>query len=164
MNDETPNTPAPDDVMTRIGHGIELNQRGEKYRAHALFMDLWSQIGPDGDAMHRCALAHSMADTCDDPQEELRWDLEALRAADSITDERASAAGMAGPVAAFYPSLHLNLGEVHRELGDLDAARRHLDLGRRAITALPDNGYGRMITAGLDALSQRLDLAEGLTT
>ncbi|NAZ74330.1 tetratricopeptide repeat protein [Kineococcus sp. T13] len=164
MSDETPNVAAPDDVMTRIGRGIELNQRGEKARAHALFTDLWSQIGPDGDAVHRCALAHSMADTCDDPHEELRWDLEALRAADSVTDEHASAAGMAGPVAAFYPSLHLNLGEVHRKLGDLDAARRHLDLGGRAVSTLPDDDYGQMITAGLDALRQRLDSGEQPTS
>ncbi|WP_432536204.1 hypothetical protein [Kineococcus arenarius] len=164
MSDETPTATAPDAVMARIGQGIEMTQRGERERARNLFTEVWAEVGPDGDAMHRCALAHSMADTHDDPQEELRWDLEALRAADSLSDERAAAAGITSPVAAFYPSLHLNLGEVHRKLGDLDAARHHLDLGRRAITALPDNGYGRMINAGLDALGQRIDLLEQTNT
>ena len=142
MSEETTAATPTDEVIARISRGIEMAQRGEREQARALFTELWSQIGSDGDAMHRCALAHSMADTHDDPHEELRWDLEALRAADALTDERAAAAGMAGPVAAFYPSLHLNLGEVYRTLGNLDAARHHLGLGRRGVTALPDEGYG----------------------
>lgn len=124
--------------------------------AHAV-AEVWAQIGPDGDALHRCSRAHWMADTQDDPREELRWDLEALRAADSLTDERAAAAGVTSPVAAFYPSLHLNLGAAYRKLGHLSAGRHHLALGQQAVSALPDNGYAQMITAGLDALAQRLD-------
>ena len=54
---------------------------------------------------------------------------------------------------------HLNLGEAYRKLGDLSAARRHLDLGQQAVTALPDNGYAQMITGGLNGLAQRLDTA-----
>ncbi len=145
--------------MTHIGRGIEMTQRGEREEARALFTEVWAQIGPDGDALHRCSLAHWMADTQDDPREELRWDLEALRAADSLTDERAAAAGVTSPVAAFYPSLHLNLGEVYRKLDDLSAARHHLKLAQQAVTALPDDGYAQMITGGLNALAERLDTA-----
>jgi hypothetical protein len=97
-----------------------------------------------------------MADVQDDPREELAWDLRALAAADSVTDERAAAAGAKGPVAAFYPSLHLNLGEDHRKLGDAAAARHHLELGRAAASALRDDGYGAMVRSGLDGLAQRL--------
>jgi len=101
-----------------------------------------------------------MADVQDDPWQELRWDLEALRAADRLTGERAAAAGVPASVAAFYPSLHLNLGEVYRKLGDLDLARHHCRRGSDAVDALPDDGYGRMITGALSALSQRLGLGE----
>jgi hypothetical protein len=55
-----------------------------------------------------------------------------------------------------YPSLHLNLGEDYRKLGDLAKARRHLTLGRRASWALGDDGYSRMIKGALDALALRL--------
>lgn len=148
--------PAPDLTMTRIGHGIELSQRGERDEARRLFGEIWVEIGAGGDPFHRCALAHSMADVQDDPRDELTWDLRALEAADLLTDERAAAAGVAGSVAAFYPSLHLNLGEVYRKLGDLPAARRHLDLGLATTQALGDDGYSTMIRRGLHALAGRL--------
>lgn len=78
------------------------------------------------------------------------------RAGEALTDARAAAAGATGPVAAFYPSLHLNLGEDYRKVGDPQAARRHLDLGLAAAAALPDDGYGAMIRGGLEGLAQRL--------
>lgn len=115
---------APEEVMQRISEGIELSQRGEREQARALFTELWKQVGDDGDVLHRCALAHSMADVQDDVHEELAWDLLALRDAESVTDERVAAAGIPSPVAGFYPSLHLNLGEAYRKLGDLAASQR----------------------------------------
>ncbi|MGV9772710.1 hypothetical protein [Streptosporangium sp. NPDC003464] len=146
----------PDAIMTEIGRGIELNQSGRREEARRLFSGLWEEIGATGDPLHRCALAHSMADAQDDPHEELVWDLRALEAADLVTDERARQAGATGPVAGFYPSLHLNLGEVYRKLGDLDRARDHLDRGRASVSALGDDGYGQMIKGGLDRLADRL--------
>ncbi len=146
----------PDAVMTRIGHAVELGQRGDRQDARQLFAELEAQIGPDGDALHRVALAHAMADVQDDPRDELAWDLRALQAADAVTDERAAQAGVAGPVAGFYPSLHLNLGEDYRKLGDLPAARRHLELGQVAAAVLGDDGYSKMIRGGLERLAARL--------
>jgi hypothetical protein len=147
----------PDATMTRIGKGIELNQHGEGGAARAVFAQIWSDIGEEsGDPFHRCALAHSMADVQDDVHDELVWDLRALEAADLITDKRAAQAGVTSPVAGFYPSLHLNLGECYRKLGDLDRARDQLQRGQAAVVALGDNGYGQMIKRGLDRLDERL--------
>ncbi len=145
----------PDEIMIMIGRGIALREQGEPAAARALFADLWRQIGADGDPLHRCALAHSMADVQPDPADEVWWDLRALEAADQITDERARRAG-SGPVSSFYPSLHLNLGEAYRKLGDPRSAERHLRRGLDCVRALPDDGYGRMITRGLAGLSDRL--------
>lgn len=104
-----------------------------------------------------CALAHSMADVQDDVHQELRWDLLALAAADGLTDEGAARAGVASPVAGFYPSLHLNLGECYRKLGETDEARGHLAKGLAAVEHLGDDGYGQTIKDALVALSERLD-------
>lgn len=143
--------------MGRIGQGIALSQRGERHVARQLFAEVWRDIGGEsGDPLHRCAVAHSMADVRDDVHEELAWDLKALEAADLITDERAARAGVASPVAGFYPSLHLNLGECYRKLGDLDRAREHLERGRASVAALGDDGYSQMINGGLDRLGERL--------
>lgn len=116
--------------MTKVGEGIELLHQGERAAARALFAQLGTPIEEGGDALHRRALAHWMADAQDDPREELAWDLRALEAAGSISEERAQQAGVAGTVSGFYPSLHLNLGEVYRKLGDQQKAAEHLPLGR----------------------------------
>ncbi|GLW09087.1 hypothetical protein Misp01_42160 [Microtetraspora sp. NBRC 13810] len=149
----------PDEIMLRIGKGVELGQRGDRDDARRLFSALWDEIGATGDPLHRCALAHSMADVQDDPRDELLWDTRALEAADSITDERARQAGVESSVAGFYPSLHLNIAEAHRKLGDLDSARDHLERGLAAVDALGDDGYGRMIKDALDRLAARLTSA-----
>ncbi|HEY5474345.1 MAG TPA: hypothetical protein VIK32_14290, partial [Candidatus Limnocylindrales bacterium] len=68
------------------------------------------------------------------------------------------------PVAGFYPSLHLNLGECYRKnlgecyrkLGDLDRAREQLERGQAAAGSLGDDGDGQMIKGGLDRLGERL--------
>ncbi|WP_237285666.1 hypothetical protein [Streptomyces niveus] len=149
-------TQQPDPVMAEIGRGMELGQRGERAAARRVFAGVWDRLGADGDPFHICALAHSMADVQDDPREELVWDLRALEAADLVSDERARLAGVASPVAAFYPSLHLNLGDVYRRLGDLDRARDHLARGQDAVGTLGGDGYGQLIKGGLDRLAERL--------
>lgn len=147
----------PDATMTRIGEGIELSQRGEREAARRLYAAVWSDIGGEsGDPLHRCAVAHSMADVQDDVNNELVWDLRALAAADVLTDDRAARAAITSPVVAFYPSLHLNLAECYRKLGELDRAREHLRRGRAVVSTLPDDRYGRMIKGALDRLADRL--------
>jgi len=146
----------PDHVMERIGAAMALGHAGDQTGARAAFEAIWAELGPDGDPFHRVAVAHSMADVQDDVHEELRWDLLALEAADELTDERVHAGGVTGPVAAFYPSLHLNLGEAYRKLRRLDLADDHAAAGLAATAALPDDGYGRMIRGGLDALVERI--------
>lgn len=150
----------PDPVMACIGEALALGQQGRRAEAREAFAVIWADV-EGGDPLHRLTLAHHMADVQDDAAEELAWDLRALAAAEEITDARAAAAGATGTVAAFYPSLHLNLGEDYRRLGDLPAARRHLDLGSRAAGALDDDGYGSMIKAGLAGLAERLEGRSG---
>ncbi|MHB1474201.1 MAG: tetratricopeptide repeat protein [Dermatophilaceae bacterium] len=147
----------PDATMTRIGKGLELSQQGEREAARAVFAQVWSDMGGEGgDPFHRCALAHSMADVQEDVHDELLWDLRALEAAHLITDERAAQTGVTSPVAGLYPSLHLNLGECYRKLGNLDLAREHFRRGQTAVGALGDDGYGHMIKGGLDRQGEQL--------
>src|SRR3954451_15095245 len=148
--------PAPDPTMARVAEAMELGQQGRPAEARELFARIWADLGPDSDPLHRVAVAHAMADLQDDPHEELAWDLRALEAVAGVSDERAAAAGVTGPVAAFYPSLHLNLGEDYRKVGDVGSARPHLELGLAAAGSLPDDGYGAMIRGGLEGLAERL--------
>ena len=59
--------------------------------------------------------------------------------------------------AGLYPSLHLNLGDCYRRLGDLDRAREHLELARAGMGALGDDAYGDLIRRGLDLLTRQLE-------
>lgn len=99
---------ADDPVMTRIGQIAMLQHAGDREEAQQRFAALWEEIGPHADPLHRCTLAHYMADTQQDPAEELRWDLLALEAADGLTDGSAAPAHTAPAVRGFY-----QIGRAH---------------------------------------------------
>ncbi|CAM5239546.1 hypothetical protein NEH83_04105 [Streptomyces sp. JUS-F4] len=173
-----------DAVMTRIGQAIMLLHGGDREEARNRFGALWSELGADGDALHRCTLAHYMADTQDDPGDELAWDLRALTAAEGLRAAEAGGAGTGtaegagasdvpggaegadgGPVAehpdipavrAFYPSLHLNLAADYLKLQRPESARIHLQRARAAAESLADDGYGGGVRAAIDRLELRM--------
>ncbi|MFC4536951.1 hypothetical protein [Sphaerisporangium dianthi] len=147
-----------DSTLTRIGQAVDLHHgQGQRDAARDLFAQIWDDIGGEqGEPLHVCVLAHSMADVQDDVHQELLWDLRALAAADRVTDDHVAQAGVTLPVAGLYPSLHLNLSECYRKLGDLDRAREHLQQARAGMGALGDDEYGRLIKGGLERLSEQL--------
>ncbi|MGW1939447.1 hypothetical protein [Streptomyces goshikiensis] len=73
-----------DAVMTRIGQAVILLHAGDREEARNRLGEIWAEIGAEGDSLHRCTLAHYMADAQDDPADELAWDLRALTAADGL--------------------------------------------------------------------------------
>ncbi len=152
-----------DPTLVRIGEAAQLHHgQGEREAAQQMFTQIWDEIGREqGDPLHVCVLAHSMADVQDDVHQELLWDQRALAAADELTEERVAQAGVMLPVAGLYPSLHLNLCECYRKLGDLDRAREHLQLAQNRIGALKDDGYGQLIRGGLDRMAQQLASGQG---
>jgi hypothetical protein len=139
---------AADAVLTRIGQVVMLHHAGDREEARRRLLDLWAEIGEHGEPLHRCTLAHYLADTQDDPCDELAWDLRALSAA----DEAEGAAGLRG----FYPSLHLNLAADYVKLGRTEAARSHLHRARGTAAALGDDGYGDGVRAAISRLELRL--------
>lgn len=141
--------------MTRLDTAIAAAQSGDRAAARRLLTGIWSDVGPDGDPFHRCALAHAMADVQDDPSDELWWDLHALEAAKLLTDERVRAGGVAGSAAGFVTSLHLNLADVYCRLGEVEAAAEHVRLGRSPLRHLAADGYRDMIEAALAGVSDR---------
>ncbi|GGM26987.1 hypothetical protein ACFFX1_16240 [Dactylosporangium sucinum] len=147
-----------DPTLVRIGEGVQLHHgQGQRAAARQVFAEIWEEIGGEhGDPLHVCVLAHSMADVQDDVHQELVWDQRALTAADLLTDDRVAQAGVTLSVAGLYPSLHLNLAECYRRLGDLGRAREHLRQARAGIGALGDDGYGQLIKNGLERLAQQL--------
>jgi hypothetical protein len=140
---------APDPIMDAIGRAVMQGQNGDTAAAREAMLELWTRIGVTGDPLHRCTLAHSMADLYEDAAQALAWDVRALDAADAATDERVQAhhAGLA--IAGFYPSLHLNLADDYRRLGSFEAAQTHIDAAEQAAPALPEGPYGGLIRSAI---------------
>ncbi|WP_045748483.1 hypothetical protein [Actinoplanes rectilineatus] len=147
-----------DPTLTRIGEAVALHHgQGRRDDARQLFTQIWTEIGGDrGDPLHVCVLAHAMADVQDGVHDELLWDLRALTAAGALTEDDVARAGVPLTVAGLYPSLHLNLADCYRRLGDLTTAREHLASARDGIGALGDDDYGRLIRTGLERMTEQL--------
>ncbi|MET9691420.1 hypothetical protein ABZY81_23585 [Streptomyces sp. NPDC006514] len=159
-----------DAVMTRIGQAVILLHAGDREEARNRLGEIWSEIGEEGDSLHRCTLAHYMADAQDDPADELAWDLRALTAAaDLPADLPGDQSGTRPPrdgrparwephpeLRVFYPSLHLNLAADYVKLHRPEAARVHLARARAATGALADDGYGNGVRAAIARLERRL--------
>ncbi|MGK5632944.1 hypothetical protein [Streptomyces sp. URMC 123] len=145
-----------DAVMTRIGQAVMLHRAGDREEARNRLAALWAELGEDGDPLHRCTLAHYLADLQDDPDDELLWDARALAAADGGAAGRPPADHPSRAVRALYPSLHLNLAADHLKLGRPEAARAQLERARAACRVLPDDEYGDGVRAAIGRLELRL--------
>jgi hypothetical protein len=149
-----------DVVLTRIGQAVMLHRAGDREEARNRLSQLWAEVGPGGDAFHRCTLAHYIADTQDDPADELDWDLRALATAQEAKGERQRPARRTAPVmAALLPSLHLSLAADYAALGRHAEARTQLDRARETAAALADDEYGRGVRQAIERLAARV--AEG---
>jgi hypothetical protein len=135
-----------DDVMARLTAAVERGRAGDRADARAVLEALWTEIGEDdGDAFHRCVIAHFTADLQEDDRSELLWDERALAAVTAVTDERAQMFDESLQVRSFMPSLYLSIADDHRRLGDAEQAAHFLARARSASDALGDDSYGSMV-------------------
>ncbi|MCU8596022.1 hypothetical protein NG816_35730 [Streptomyces sp. A13(2022)] len=150
-----PTAPAdPDPIMDAIGQAVTEGRTGSTLSARRKLLDLWSAIGVTGDPLHRCSLAHYLADIYEDPAQALAWDVRALDAADAMTDQRVQEHHAGLRIAGFYPSLHLNLADNYRRLGSFDAATAHLHAAEEHAPNLPQDAYGALLRTALDEVAQ----------
>ncbi|MGW5384712.1 hypothetical protein [Nocardia sp. NPDC003963] len=145
---------SPDTTMNAITAAVTLGRSGDTTTARERLLEIWRGIGVTGDPLHRCTLAHYLADLYDDPAQALAWDIRALDAADALTDDRAQRHHANLRVTGFYPSLHLNLADNYRRLGSWDAATERLAAARERLDALADDAYGTMIRTALDEVAE----------
>ncbi|MDG4827399.1 hypothetical protein O7635_36615 [Asanoa sp. WMMD1127] len=147
-----------DTMMASIGAAVEQGRAGQRAQARETLTTLWSATD---DPLHRCSIAHYLADLQDDPAAELLWDERALAAVTDLTDERAQRFHADLRVRGFLPSLRLNLADVHRRLGHPDEARRQVAAAEELLGDLPEGDYGAGIRAALAGVTALL--AEGST-
>lgn len=152
-----PTAPAgPDPTMEAIGRAVAEGRTGDIVSARHKLLNLWSEIGVTGDPLHRCSLAHYLADLYEDPAQALAWDVRALDAADAVTDQRVQEHHAGLHIAGFYPSLHLNLADNYRRLGSFDAASEHINAAQVHAPSLPQDAYGASLRTALDEVAEAI--------
>lgn len=117
-----------DPVLERITRAVDAADRDD-------LVGMWADLGADGDPLHRCVLAHHLADMVDDAADALMWDERALSAAGDIDAESLGRSVPGVQIAALYPSLHLNIADDLRRLGSFAAAAAHLARARDALSS-----------------------------
>ena len=151
--------PTTDPTMDAITTAVTLGHEGDATRAREDLLAIWADLGTAGDPLHRCVLAHYLADLYPDAAEALIWDVRALDAADALTDERAQQHDASLQVAGFYPSLHLNIADNLRRLGAFATAADHIGTAEERVASLPPGAHGDMIRAAIrgvgDAITAR---------
>lgn len=153
----TETSTAPDPTMEAIGNAVVLGFAGDPASARRDLLAIWCRLGVTGDPLHRCTLAHYLADLHDDPAEALIWDVRALDAADALTDERAQKHHASLHVAGFYPSLHLNIADDLRRLTSFDAADEHIQQAERHAVALSEDAYGNTIRTAIREVHEAIN-------
>ncbi|MEU4955740.1 hypothetical protein [Streptomyces lavendulae] len=146
----------PDPTMEAIGRAVAEGGAGDVPSARRKLLALWSTIGVTGDPLHRCALAHYLADLYEDPAQALAWDIRALDAADAVTEQRAQEHHAGLHIAGFYPSLHLNLADAYRRLGSFAAATEHIEAAQAQTSRLPRHSYGDLIRHAIHEVAEAI--------
>ncbi|MFB0633451.1 hypothetical protein [Streptomyces sp. AB3(2024)] len=139
----------PDPTMDAIGQAVTEGRAGDSPSARRKLLALWATIGVTGDPLHRCSLAHYLADLYEDPAQALAWNIRALDAADALTEQRAQEHHAGLRIAGFYPSLHLNLADDYRRLGSFEAATEHIEAAETLTPRLPQDSYGDLVRGAI---------------
>ncbi|MFG1779764.1 hypothetical protein ACGFIG_25465 [Micromonospora sp. NPDC049048] len=143
--------------MAHLGRALELGTAGDRTAARLALTELWDRVGDTGDALHRCTVAHHLADLQDSVADEVAWDRRALAAVADLSDERVRRHDASLRVRALLPSLHLNLADGYRRAGDAARARDHLAIATPLVAELPDDAYRTMIDDAITRVSALLD-------
>ncbi len=131
-------------VVKYCAEGMQREQESRHAEALQLFMLAWDQ---SKDAFERTIAAHYVARHQTSPEGTLHWNQESLINADAVRDDR---------VQGFYPSLYLNMGKSHEDLGNLKDAKRFYALAADRTGCLPENSYGDIIRRGVMNAMQRI--------
>lgn len=131
-------------VVRLCAEGMELERAGRRDEAARVFTQAWEQSADEYD---RCISAHYVARVQTTPADNLRWNLEALEHADAIHD---------GRVSGFYPSLYLNIGWAHEDLGNRAEARKYYELAATRLDTLPEGPYRETVRDGIERGLQRV--------
>lgn len=124
-------------VVAAVGRGMAAEASGDIDGARAAYDDAWTIATDD---YERCVAAHYVPRWIDDPSQKLQWNLDALKYADAVGDDR---------VKGFYASLHANVGNCLRLLGDKDGATAAYTTAQAHLGDVQEGPYKDKVAAGI---------------
>jgi tetratricopeptide (TPR) repeat protein len=124
--------------------GMNAEGEGKIEEAQQLFQQAWDVATNDFEAF---TAAHYLARNQEDPNDNLKWNLEALTRANAINDDSFK---------GHYPSLYLNVAKSYETLGNNEEAARHYQLAADSAQYLPAGKYADMIRSGISAGLKRV--------
>lgn len=135
-----PNNP----VVQLCVSGMNAEGEGRIEEAQQLFQQAWEMAANDFEAF---TAAHYLARNQEDPNDNLKWNLEALTRAGTLPEDA---------VKGHYPSLCLNVGKSYETLGNAAEAARYYRLAANSSEQLPPGKYTDMIRSGISAGLKRV--------
>ena len=133
-------------VVLLCVQGMDAEGEADYDKAHQLFKQAWDMANNDFEAS---TAAHYLARNQKDPNDKLKWNLEALNLAHRVEHD-----GVQG----YYPSLYLNVAKSYEDLGDRINAIHYYEQAAESCEHLPDTGYADMIRSGVDSGLKRVAL------
>jgi len=118
--------------------GMEQEGKGQPAKAARLFEEAWHLAAND---FEKFTAAHYVARHQKSDFNKLLWNLKALQHALNIEEEG---------IKPTLPSLYLNIAKCFEDLGDRDQAKVYYQEALSFTGLLPNDGYGKMIKAGID--------------
>ena len=124
-------------IIKLVHKGMLLEKDGKIKEAQDVFMQAWECASSEHE---KCIAAHFVSRNQINPEESLKWNLEALANAEKVSDEE---------IKSYYPSLYLCVGISYEDLKNYPEAKKYYDLAFERIIDLPKNkeneAYNKMV-------------------
>lgn len=114
-----------------------MEQEGKVNLAQKIFIEAWNVASNNHE---KCIAAHFVARNQDNPEETLRWNMEALNKADKVQKEE---------MKAYYPSLYLCIGISYESLKNYTEAKKYYDLAFENIPDLSQDKDNEIYNKGI---------------
>lgn len=124
-------------IVKLCAAGIGAEMAGRRDEAAKLYQNAWDARTSDFEA---CIAAHYVARHQSTPYDALHWNSEALRFAEVAND---------ATLQEFLPSLYLNLGKSHEDLGNFADAKKFYLLAENHVGVLPVGEYAETVRRGI---------------
>jgi tetratricopeptide (TPR) repeat protein len=135
-------------VVKLCAQGMQFEAEGDINKAKTIFQQAWDIAENDFEAF---TAAHYLARNQDDPNDTLKWNLEALNRAKAVKDV---------DINGVYPSLYLNVGKSYETLQDLNEAGNYYQMAADCSADLPPGKYSEMIRTGISKALERTGISK----